>query len=209
MHRFHVGYSACWSFVASSSQRASKLLAELLNVLSVSWLTGETNLKRQAAPCWLAGGFAPDTSEQSSHWLTEGIGCDWLIKREGREILHTRSKSQSTAWGVSWWDGGAVRKAFAKNNKKPGVGWWMVSRRSGHFTCCPVYPAISVAVVTSLLPSQTVLNCSGTGNSGWQRGRGGVREQISHAGATKRRSPATSPGGRRQAHDLMSVRTVS
>lgn len=29
----------------------------------------------------------------------------------------------------------------------------------------PVYQAISVTVVTSLLPSQTVLNCSGMGSS--------------------------------------------
>lgn len=33
------------------------------------------------------------------------------------------------------------------------------------FHAAQVYPAISVAVVTSFLPSQTVLNCSGTGHS--------------------------------------------
>lgn len=40
-----------------------------------------------------------------------------------------------------------------------------------------IYPAISVDVVTSLEPSQTVLNCSGTGSSDYERkNRTGVSE---------------------------------
>lgn len=51
----------------------------------------------------------------------------------------------------------------------PGDGGDDVSWRSGRDRS--VYPAISVAVVTSLVPSHTVLNCSGTANSVWKTRR--------------------------------------
>lgn len=98
----------------------------------------------------------------------------WLADKEegGGDITHEVQISVYSV-RVSWWGGGSVRKAFAKK------GWgWCRGGAAISLAAPVVYPAISVAVVTSFLPSQTVLNCSGTGSSVWEREREAMLKYI-------------------------------
>ena len=59
---------------------------------------------------------------------------------------------------------------FVVTKKERWWGWGGVGGDGKRDVCqAAVYPAISVAKVTSLLPSQTVLNCSGTASSVWRK----------------------------------------
>jgi len=116
---------------------------------------GNTNSNDKLLPCnWLKE--CSRSSKQSSHWLIEGTAyavVGWH-REEGERMV--RSESQSTLWELAGWSAGRSVRYLQK--VAGGV------ERGGRFVGC-LYPAISVAVVTSLLPSQTVLNCSGTGIS--------------------------------------------
>jgi len=127
-----------------------------INACEECSLVMETPIQMTSCSLQLAGGMLQ--VKQAVLSLADrrnSLSCGWLTRRKESMV---RSESQSTFVRVSWMVGRSISQVFAKGGGGGVEGGAAVS-------CAASYPAISVAVVTSLLPSQTVLNCSGTGIS--------------------------------------------